>query len=82
MTYRLLPLSVVEKYVAEAAAEGVSEIARGPAGFLQAYRKYGRRLPEEWKKKRDAFIARSFAAYKMQPTNRRKLSLIMWAFMP
>ena len=77
-----MPLKSVELYRAMAQKEKVSVIARGRGGFLEAYEKYGKDLPEVWMKKRHAFIARTLGAYRKNPTARRRLALIMWAFQP
>ena len=60
----------------------VSVKARSPHQFLDIYKKYGTQLPIQWKKKRDAFIDRHYAQYKENPTIRRRLALITWAFDP
>ena len=80
--YSLLPLSEVVKYEEEAARLKVSEVARSSRGFLTAYKRYGTNLPEEWRVKRKAFIARHLAQYRKNPTPRRRLALIMWAYRP
>jgi hypothetical protein len=88
-----LPLWLVEEYVAEARRLGVSQVARGARGFLQAYRRAGgdpNKLSDAWADKRDAFVARHMAQVKKNgeslmsdgaPT-RRHLALIMWAYSP
>jgi hypothetical protein len=60
----------------------VSKVALSQGQFLENYRKYSRNLPEFWNKKRDNFIKRHMAQYKINPTLRRRLSLIVWAFDP
>lgn len=89
MDYNLLPLSKVRSYVAEAAKQGVSEKARR-SGFTRAYMKYGKRvltMPSDtagmqWTHKRWLFIKRTLPAYRANPTRRRWLALVMWAYMP
>jgi hypothetical protein len=88
-----LSLSTVERFVPLAARLGVSEVARGPRGFVQAYRRAGGnldRMSPEWVAKREAFIERHMAQVQMRgeklfkdglPT-RRHLALIMWAYSP
>jgi hypothetical protein len=40
-------------------------------------------LPSQtWAQRRDAFIARALPVYNANPTHRRALSLIAWAYMP
>jgi hypothetical protein len=82
--YPFMPLSEVLKYEGDAKKQGVSEVARSKRGFLTAYKKAGNsnKLPIEWINKRNGFIARHLKAYKANPTERRRLALIMWAFMP
>ncbi len=94
MAHRALPLSTVERYVPLARRLGVSEVARGPGGFLPAYRQAGgkvSRLPEYWQRKREAFIARHMAQLVANNEGlyddegrplRRHLALIMWAYSP
>lgn len=89
--YGYLPLSLVKEYEPQAAAQGVSKVARSSGGFLTAYKRAGgkpNRLSEAWRKKRQAFIARHMAQLKGEekfknglPT-RRHLALIMWAYSP
>jgi hypothetical protein len=61
--------------------EKVSIIARGKDQFLSNYRKYGQNnLPDNWKIKRENFIKRHLVSYKKNPTLRRKLALLVWAY--
>jgi len=88
-----LPLGLVERAADAARPLGVSVVARGPGGFLAAYRRAdGRasRLPPSWAAKRAAFIARHVAQAKANgepwwkdgaPT-RRHLALSVWAYSP
>ena len=78
--YPFVPYSYIEKFIPDMIQEGVSEIARSSNGFLNVYKRYGKHLPDAWLKKRHNFIARTYAAYKLNPTYRRKLSLLAWAF--
>lgn len=94
MASKALPLSTVLRYVPLAKSRGVSDVARGPGGFLEAYRRAGgqiSRLPEYWQRKREAFIARHMAQLVSNDEplfdddgfpKRRHLALIMWAFSP
>jgi|GEM_PF-3138915 len=73
---------------------GVSEVARGRGGFLEAYRRAGGnpwKVPEKWVRKRAGFIKRHMAQVlkRMEPLyeadwapTRRHLALIMWAYSP
>ena len=70
----------VKTYLPEIIKNGVSEVARSKDGFTTLY--LAGKLTPEMEKKRNSFIARSYASYKLNPTYRRKLSLIAWAFDP
>lgn len=81
----MLSLKTIKKYESEMKEKGVSEVARSPRGFLTAYKRAGgnpKKLSDDWKKKRNAFIARHGAQYKKNPTRRRRLALIAWAHDP
>lgn len=80
----MLSLATIARYEPEMKRLGVSKVARGPAGFLTAYKRVGdeSRLSDYWKKKRRSFIARHMAQYKKNPTHRRRLALIAWAYDP
>ena len=60
--------------------EKVSIVARSPKGFLTMYKKG--LLNEKWLKKRQNFIKRHLAQYIKNPTLRRRIALIAWAYMP
>jgi hypothetical protein len=92
--YRALPLAEVRRWRPVAARQGVSEVARGPGGFLPAYEAAkGQldRLSPWWRARREAFLKRHLAQVKLhheplftakgEPT-RRHLALIMWAYSP
>jgi hypothetical protein len=83
----------VEAMLPTIEAAGVSKIARSPRGFLTAYRRIRSPLrmmiaevpdheTQTWAQRRDAFIARALPAYTADPTHRRALALIAWAYMP
>ena len=80
MVFPMMDLKDVLKFVPLMEKEGVSKIARSPKGFLTAYK--NGKLNEEWMKKRNAFLARTLPAYNKNPTYRRFLSIICWAYMP
>ncbi len=83
--YKYMSLSEVKQYEHEAKMLGVSKVARSHRGFLTAYKKAGgnlSRLSNFWKSKRYGFIKRHLTQYKKNPTHRRKLALIMWAYYP
>jgi hypothetical protein len=83
--YKYMPLSEILEYESEMDALGVSEVARSPRGFLTYYKKIGgnsSRVNEEWEAKRNGFIARHLAQYKVDKGYRRRLALIAWAYNP
>ena len=80
--YTFIPYSEIAKHMPEIIAAKVSIRARQSHQFVDTYRSHGTALPSEWQSKRNAFIARTYAAYKLNPTRRRYLSLICWAFRP
>ena len=72
---------------------GVSKVARGPRGFLTAFKRHGtaaatknKPVPgypgQTWEARRNAFIGRHLAQYMTNPTPRRRLALIAWAYEP
>lgn len=85
-----MSLKEVERWVPAAKKQGVSAVARSSRGFVTALRRAGSvsKLPEQWKKKREAFIARHMAQtsdeqlWKDGKPSRRALALMMWAFRP
>ena len=80
------------KYEQEAKQLGVSKVARSSRGFLREYERAGssrsmkvRIVPgkeQTWGNRRDAFIKRHIVQYKKNPTRRRFLALVMWAYKP
>jgi hypothetical protein len=88
-----MPVEEVEAMLPTSEAAGVSAVARSPRGFLAAYRRIRSPLQmmlaevpdhpsQTWAQRRDAFIARALPAYNANPTHRRALSLIAWAYLP
>jgi len=93
MNHKFLPLSTIARYESLAKKRGVSEVARGPSGFLPVYKRAGSaaKIPDYWKRKREGFIARHMAQVeeRNEPLwspdgwpSRRHLALIMWAYSP
>lgn len=83
--YPILDLEEVLKYEQEAVNNKVSKVARSKRGWLSYHKKHidnNLNDDETWLKKREAFIARTKAAYDKNPTYRRFLSLVMWSYMP
>lgn len=85
-----MSLKEVEKWVPEARKRGISKVARSGRGFVAALRRAGSvgKLPEKWKSKRKAFIARHMAQtgnetlWEGGKPSGRALALMMWAFKP
>ena len=88
-----MPVEEVEAMLPTIEAAGVSKIARSPRGFLTAYRRIRSPLrmmiaevpdheTQTWAQRRDAFIARALPVYNANPTHRRALALISWAYAP
>ena len=88
-------LSLRRTLAAEPLAEamGVSKVARGPNGFMREYELAGtaakmkkRPVPgypnQTWGQRRNAFIARHLPQYRKNPTERRRVSLELWAYFP
>ena len=90
--YPWLRLNTVLKFLPEIERQNVSKVARSERGFLTHYRKYKYAnamkhmiVPNEnitWDQKRNAFIDRVLPVYQKNPTYRRYLSLIAWAYDP
>ena len=92
-SYRWLSARSIQRWKPLAKKLGVSQVARSGRGFMSAYARAGykaSKLPEKWKRKRDAFIKRHMAQVKKRreplwkagkPT-RRHLALMMWAYSP
>lgn len=82
MKYPLLTYQEVKYYIPFMQSLGVSKRARSKGQFLDTYQKYHNNLPESWALKRENFIKRHYEQYKVNPTVRRRLALIAWAFDP
>lgn len=91
LTFRYAPLMDVQAAIGAAERLGVSEVARSARGFVTAYQRFGGRASsienaidpytgQLWGTRRSAFIARHLVQYDEDPTLRRRLALLMWAF--
>ena len=83
--YPWLPLHEIAKYEPEMKRLKVSEVARSPRGFLTMFKAVGgkpSKVSEHWKQKRAGFIARFLPMWRAFRTERVKLALIAWAYMP
>lgn len=80
--YPFVPLSDITRVIPDIVKEGVSKRARSKGQFLDQYKKFGSSLPPKWISTRNNFIKRTSAQYKKNPTKRRRLALLTWAFDP
>jgi len=80
--YKILPKATVIKYLKEAQDNKVSKVARSKGGFTHWYLNTKDYDNVKWWSKRKGFIDRTLAQYIKNPTHRRYLSLIMWAYDP
>lgn len=83
--YPYMTLAQISKYEPEMAISGVSKVARSPRGFLPQFKRSNgnpNNLSEFWRRKRNGFIARTLPSYLAHKTERRRLSLITWAYKP
>ena len=77
-----MKLEDVEQFIDLARKHDVSPVARSTGQFIDQLKEAGdvSKLSDAWKKKRDLFLRRSVPAYEQNPTHRRWISLIMWAY--
>ena len=93
--YPWMSYAAAHAYELEAERLGVSSVARSTKGFMREYELAKkshamniRPLPRgvtggtTWGQKRNGFVARHLAQYKQNPTRRRFLALVMWAYDP
>jgi hypothetical protein len=89
--YRWMSYSAAAKYIPDAKERGVSKVARGRGGFMGVYKRMGSSKKmkqadftktQTWGRRRENFIKRHMAQYKKNPTRRRWLALVMWAYKP
>ena len=88
--YKVVPLNSILKEEDEIKKQRVSEVARASGGFLSEYKKHktfgnfkDNIVPngsEDWESKRRNFIKRHLAQYRQQPTERRRLALLVWGY--
>lgn len=80
-----LSLEEINKYEKQMQELKVAEVARSPTGFLNAYKRVcgdANKLPQDWRFVRKVVVVQHLALYRKNPTLRRKLALIAWAYMP
>lgn len=82
MKYPFIPIEEIQRYLPLIHKLGVSKKATSKNQFLEMYKKHHVQLPTNWLIKRENFINRHFAQYKVYPSLRRRLALIVWAFDP
>jgi len=81
--YPYMSASKVKSYLNDASQNGVSEVSRS-RGYIKHFLANPESVKSDphWIKQRNAFIARHKASYDVNPTPRRRLALIMWAYCP
>lgn len=93
-SYRWVPYAVAHAYEQRASKLGVSKVARSSRGFMRQYEKAGGSTAmarkqvkctpgvrhQTWGVRRRAFVARHLASYRKNPTERRWLAMMMWAY--
>ncbi len=90
-----MPIAAIDRLRPEMVKRHVSEVARGPRGFLRQYRKAGGRfskLSPYWRRRRNNFVKRHLAQArnnreklwdpKKKRYSRRGLALVAWAYDP
>lgn len=83
--YPYLGLGTIGKFEPDMKKLKVSQVARSPRGFLTYYKKIGgvaSKVNDYWDRRRAGFISRHMAQYEENPTYRRRLALIAWAYDP
>lgn len=91
--YPWMSYAAAHAHEEDAARHGVSEVARGPGGFMRVYEVHGMRMKNmlvmdtpsstlTWARKRHNFVKRHMVQYVGRPTLRRWLALVMWAYRP
>ena len=85
MNYKYTTLNFALKHIPEMEQKKDSFVERSKGQFIDQFRKVKGNpslLPEFWQKKRNAFISRHLAQYKIDHGKRRRLALIAWAYNP
>ena len=89
--YNWTPLNMVLRQEDAMIKNKVSVVARSPGGFLAQFKKY-KTVPAmkkaivpgttntTWEQKRNAFLDRSVPQYRTNPTYRRWLAQVAWAY--
>ncbi len=83
--YPYIGLNTIARFEPDMSKLKVSMVARSPRGFLTYYKRVGgiqNNVNDYWDRRRAAFIARHMAQYEKNPTYRRRLALIAWAYDP
>jgi hypothetical protein len=89
MKYKLMTIKEIMPFLDDMEQYEVSQKAR-TTGFLHNYLMRGEKMLTDksdqpnlkWEQKRNLFIDRTLPAYLLNPTYRRLLSLMAWAYMP
>jgi hypothetical protein len=80
--YPFITLKTIDLYMPLIIEYKVSVQARKPNQFLDVYKQYGKQMPIKWLLKRENFIKRHLVQYRENPTVRRRLAIITWAYDP
>lgn len=80
--FEFLPLQLINDYMPLIKRHNVSQVARKKNQFLDVYKRHGQQLPEPWFIKRENFLKRHIVQYNHNPSVRRRLAMIVWAFDP
>lgn len=80
--YPFLNIKTIEMYMPLIIDYNVSIQARKPKQFLDMYKTHEQQLPVKWIEKRENFIKRHIVQYRENPTIRRRLAMITWAYDP
>lgn len=78
--FKFIPYSAIEPFISEMIRLKVSSKARNE--FLKTYQQLGEKIGDKLLRKRASFLSRTLAGFEKNPTYRRYLSLIAWAFKP
>lgn len=89
-SYPVMGRALAEAFVPFMEAMDVSEVARSRRGFFHNWGEHGARVwpmrdprfGQRWDERRDNFVARHLAQYERNPTVRRFLALVAWAYTP
>jgi len=90
LDFPVMQRATAERFVPAMRALNVSEVARSPRGFFNQWGRMGGavwthtdpKFGQPWRDRRDNFCRRHMEQYKRNPTLRRFLALVAWAYTP